>query len=368
MNKSKFFMYAAAFAAIPGVMTSCSEDDTTGTSLFDMKPLTVTLNAVGGDDASSAAKPNRVHSVVQENAFMNYWSADDAIYAWSSEESFLNKLSSVDATRDKASKSFSGSTCKYEDGKRMALVYVGNQKLTTEDGSFTLTRSENGNDMALVYGIGNDHYSDRTNPFVLKVSSSAAKEGKFTGSAAELTLKDAIAKLRIGLPAKDADDAAKLAKLKYVISVSYTDDESNSGFPEELSFEIKSLKNLKQSTAYKIFDTDSYSKEWGSALTLTYDPSSTDEAAKPSVLWNTTDNASADYLKGYVYVPLPAGYYSALNVTVTVSNPNNVEGMSDFCKDYTYKWEQGTSTAVEVELNGSSTNQYFYLPDMWTRE
>lgn len=373
MNK-KFLMYAAAFAAISGTMVSCSEDDTTGDGIFEMKPLSVTLVSNGGDNTSSATKPNRVHSKLTDTYFMNYWTQDDAIYVWSSEETTLNKLVGSENANDKQRMVFSSQACKYQDNKRMAMLYVGNQSLTVNDDSeFTLSRGDNDNNLALVYGTGNLHYSDRNNPFVLKVSSSKAADGKLSGTDGELTLKDAVAKLRIGMPAKDANDANLLAKLKYEITVSYkqvdVDGENvGSGFPSSMKYEISIGKKVGSSNAYKIFADDSWSElTWGNALKLTYDPNSTDENARPSVLWNTTENTSADYLKGYVFVPLPIGYYSELSVSVSVTNPNNVDGVSDFCKTYSYKWEQGTSNAVSVDL-GSQSNQFYGLPDMWTRE
>lgn len=376
MNK-KFLMYAAAFAALSGTMVSCSEDDTTGDGIFEMKPLSVTLNATDGDNTTSAAKPNRVHSIVTTDYFTNYWTSDDAVFVWSKEEKFLNKLVGSENTNDKNRMQFSSQACKYQDNKRMALLYVGNQSLTvSNDGEFTLSRGDNDNNLALVYGTGNLHYSDRNNPFVLKVSSSKAANSALSGTNAELTLKDAIAKVRIVLPAKDAEDVTLLKQLKYEITVSYTTanadgDEIGSGFPTSATFKIKNLSNVGANAAMKIFNTDDFSTELGEALKLTYSPDATDAAAKSEVLWNATDADAADYLKGYVYVPIFAGYYTGLSVKVNVTNPKNVDGVGDFCKEYSYTWNSTTDAdgqALEIELNSDRTTKYFTLPDMWTRE
>lgn len=380
--KTKNIAYAFAFVALSTVAVSCSEDDTTSNSLFDTKPLNITLSMLSGDvpeeGETSAAKPNRVSGTVNttNNALLNTWSGEDVVYAWSPDQSKWNKLTGKADDKGENSKTFGCENAYYKDGERMVLYYSGNKTMewNEKDETITLTRPTNDNDLAYVYGAADatEHYSDANNPYSVKRGSSVVTNGVFTaGSDAsynQLALVDAVSKIRLELPAT-ADKVDAMKKLTYNIEVSLTgsDDEDNkvSGYPSKVVLTMNAEKDYR--AAKNWYKTFSSTFENGNALSLTY--SADGEGNKSTdVLWNTGEGD--DTYAGFIFIPLPAGSYTALTVKVTVTNPNNATGVENVVGTHTYAWKSGDAVAsVEPDMDTSSTiNKVYKTKPMWSFE
>lgn len=371
MKITKFFFYAAACAAFAGVNTSCSEDDTNGgSSLFDMKPLSVTMPS--NDASTTGAKPNRVGSTVLANGLTNFWTANDVIYAYSVTEEANNKLSGTASDAGKTEMTFASTSATYEEDERMLLFYGGTDlKDVVTDEGVTLKRGDNDNALAIVYGASSDthHYLCEGNPFVLKRTSAVVKEGVLQGGDdnIELNLKDATAKLRISLPAKDAEDVALLKQLSYKVTVKCGTESNGEGYPSSIGFSVKTnLKKVTGSKAHQFLEEDEFT--YGGALTLTFAPEGKDGAISTEKLWNTT-SGDLDFCKGYVFIPLAPDTYKTLEVTIEVTNPSNVSGVTaDFCKTYTYKYDYQTGTTKSMLEIGVDDAQVYPIRALWTRE
>lgn len=373
MKITKFFFYAAACAAFAGVNTSCSEDDTNGgSSLFDMKPLSVTMPS--NDASTTGAKPNRVGSSVLSNGLTNYWTANDVIYAYSQGESANNKLNGTAGDAGNTQMTFASTSATYEENERMFLFYGGTdlKDVVTEDG-VTLKRGDNDNALAIVYGASSDthHYLCEGNPFVLKRTSAVVTDGVLQGGTdnIELNLKDATAKLRISLPAKDAEDVALLKQLTYKVTVKCETESNGNGYPTSIGLDYKTKNQIKKATgskAHQIFDEGDMS--YGNALTLTFAPEGKNGAISTDKLWNTT-SGDLDFCKGYVFIPLAPDTYKTLEVTIEVTNPSNVSGVTaDFCKTYSYKYDYQSSTTKSMLAIGVDDAQVYPIRALWTRE
>lgn len=374
MKITKFFFYAAGIAAFSALSSSCSEDDITGSnSLFNRKSLKVTMDYADGASSTTGAKPQRVGSTVLSNGLTNYWTANDVIWAYSQTESANNKLAGTAADAGQTQMTFASSNATYDDNERMLLFYGGTDlsEAVTEDG-VTLTRGNNDNALAIVYGASTDthHYLCEGNPFVLKRTSAVVSNGELQGGEdnIELNLKDATAKLRISLPAKDAEDVALLKQLTYKVTVNCETEENGSGYPTSIGFEYKGknqIKKAKGSKAHQIIDEGTMN--YGSSLTLTFAPEGADNAISTDKLWNTT-TTDVDFCKGYVFIPLAPDTYKKLTVTIEVSNPKNVTGIGDdFCKSYSYEYDYQKSTTKSMLSIGVDDAQVYPIRALWSR-
>lgn len=377
MNTKKNIAYAIALAAVSTVCVSCSDDEANGgSSLFEAKSLNITLSMSDGTDGEqSAAKPHRVAGVVstEDGGLVNNWQGDDCVWAYSPSEEKWNKLTGKAEDKGKDVKTFGSTSAFYEDGERMALYYNGNGTVTwdAEESTITVTRPSDDNTLAYVYGTGEEHYTDKGNPFSVKRGSSVASNGYFSAGSNnkynELSLVDAVAKLRIELPAT-ASTIEAMKQLSYDITVSLsgsdTDGEEFTGYPKSLTF---SLKNSlpKNANWFKIFEGSVV--EAGSDLHLTFTPDG-DGNKNTAALWNTTEDAD-DYMKGYVYVPLPAGDYTDVVITVKVTNPKNVSGVDKVLGTRKYTWTSGNSTPKSVSLDvANGVNKVYTTKALWSFE
>lgn len=381
--KTKNIAYAFAFVALSTVAVSCSEDDTTSNSLFDTKPLNITLSMLSGDvpeeGETSAAKPNRVSGTVNttNNALLNTWSGEDVVYAWSPDQSKWNKLTGKADDKGENSKTFGCENAYYKDGERMVLYYSGNKTMewSEDDETITLTRPANDNDLAYVYGAADatEHYSDANNPYSVKRGSSVVTDGVFTAgsnvSYNQLALVDAVSKIRLELPAT-AEKIEAMKALTYNIEVSLTgsDEEGNevTGYPKSVVLTMNGKNTYNKPANW--FKTFSSTSTWGDALKLTYSADGKDNK-NTNLLWNTTADADDAYA-GFIFIPLPADSYTALTVKVTVTNPNSVSGVDNVVGTHTYAWKSGESVAaVEPNMDASSTiNKVYKTKPMWSFE
>lgn len=376
MNTKKYIAYTFALAAVSAVCVSCSEDDATGgSSLFEAKSLNITLSMSDGNDGEqSAAKPSRVAGVVstEDGGLVNNWQGDDCVWAYSYAEEKWNKLTGKADDKGKDVKTFGSTSAFYEEGERMALYYSGDGQIDwdSDESTITLTRPSDDNTLAYVYGTGDEHYSDKGNPFSVKRGSSVASNGFFSAGESssfnELSVVDAVAKLRIEMPAT-ASTIEAMKKLSYDVTVKLTgsDTESNEftdSYPSKLTLGLTNKPKAKGNW-FKIITSSEVTN--GNPLHLTFTPDGTGNKSTEA-LWNTTKDAD-DYMAGYVYVPLPAGDYTAVTITVTVTNPSNVTGVENVVGTHTYTWSNGKTVSVGIDAT-NTINKVYITKALWSFE
>lgn len=376
MNTKKNIAYAIALAAVSTVCVSCSDDDANGgSSLFEAKSLNITLSMSDGTDGEqSAAKPNRVAGVVstEDGGLVNNWQGDDCVWAYSYAEEKWNKLTGKADDKGKDVKTFGSTSAFYEEGERMALYYSGDGKIDWDgdESTITLTRPSDDNTLAYVYGTGDEHYTDKGNPFSVKRGSSVASNGFFSAGESssfnELSVVDAVAKLRIEMPAT-ASTIAAMKKLNYDVTVKLTgsDTESNEFtdiYPSKLTLGLTNKPKAKGNW-FKIITSSEVTS--GNPLHLTFTPDGEGNKSTEA-LWNTTEGAD-DYMAGYVYVPLPAGDYTAVTITVTVTNPNSATGVDNVVGTHTYTWSNGKTVSVGIDAT-NTINKVYITKALWSFE
>lgn len=332
MKTAKLYMYSVALAAASAALASCSSDDAVADGEQGVKAITLTAS---NDESDVTTRTNLSYG---DNTNANTkikatWNPADVIWAYSPKTKYANKLmpqaNNADSDYDSEMNFHSTGTCNYENGETLALIYSGNAEALTQgeqkEDVFTFNRNADDNKMAIIYGTGTLHYSDAGNSFSVRTYCDVINDGKFSSQKHNMT--SVMPRLRMSINASTAADIETLKKLDYEITLTLTaNDEDNSitgtGYPSKVSFALgtDNKKYLASgSNQWRIFTyAEQDAVTFDNALTLKYTAKGEGDA-NSAALWNTTSGA-VDYGKGYIYIPVPAANYSAINVVVKVTN------------------------------------------------
>lgn len=394
MKTAKYFLGAAAVCGVFS-MSSCSEDNS-GIIDGNVSLAPITLNAtVEGDDNSNAG-PARAGLIINNDNngslknVQNSWYNNDVVWAWSSKTSAYNKLVPTADDKDTFGQSamgFSSGTnvVSYEPSERLILINSGDQTLGTSTANsgynLTLKRSNDDNDMVLVYGDGTgEPYSDAGNAFSLKRTSAditeaglLVKTASNNGDSEPSAFVSLSPKLLIELPASSDEDVEALSKLTYKFIVTMNTgedaDKDSKGFPKEFSLKyVSDPSKIKSSNSHQVFQTDDVDIQYGNSLQVKFTANGADAKHKSSSLWNKTDGASDKYL-GYVFIPVPPVEYTGLTVKVRVEKPEGVTDTSvDDVAGKTYTLTYSGTVLESVTVNSKGTvNKVFKLGAIWNR-
>lgn len=390
---TKQFIYSSAMVALlAGSFASCSSDDTLDGNVAEneLAPISLTVTS---DEETSHSTIARTGIVFEGGSTIsgtqNVWEKGDVVWVYSTANTYFNKLESVsnsqDAFHEKELNFSSGSNkVSYEPNERVILFNTGVNDGTTNqtDGTIKLTRASDDNLMVCVYGDGETvpTYSDEGNAFSMRRVSAVLKEdGMFykttsADKASTASLQNTYTKVYFTMPALDAEDAAKLAKLTYKIVVKATDSDDNSGYPQTVSYTFdNTLVNKSGSNGEKVFDDSSVETTWGKQLQVKFTANGADARHQSKSLWNTTAGAD-DVNQGMVFFLLPPNIYKSISVKVRVEAPAGEtldDNIKALCKTYTYTYAPededkyyDNSDPNAKSINGFQTEK---LGDIWVR-
>lgn len=394
---TKQFIYSSAVVALlAGSFASCSSDDTLDGNVAEneLAPISLTVTSDEETSHSTIARTGIIFTGGTElSGTQNVWEKGDVVWVYSTANNYFNKLESVsnssDAYHEKELNFTSGSNkVSYEPGERVILfntgVNDGTTNVTTEGSTanITLTRAEDDNLMVCVYGDGETvpTYSDEGNAFSLRRVSAVLKEdGMFykttsATKASTASLQNTYTKVYFTMPALNAEDAAKLAKLTYKIVVNVVDEDENEGYPSTISYKFDNTLSTKGSDNEKAFDTKNSPVygNWGNKLQVKFTADGKDARHKSSSLWNTTAGADDENL-GMVFFLLPPDVYTKISVKVRVEAPEG-ETLDDdikaLCKTYSYTFAPDEDGYYDnSDVNAKSANGFMTekLGAIWDR-